>query len=230
MSENEVEEHIRKTISDRVKERLNERLSGMSIENRAAARGLLRLQQQGRLDEYLEGLFSGNTNEELESELESQNAEYSVYYLIDRDVLNGIGHAAMLMGSESEGWHYFSFGKGTTGENGETTWQDWVTPNGNMEVDFFTTLNEAKEQNQRYEDFLMWNVAGKHSVRSAFAQATAHLKSNYNVFGGNCDDIAINIIKSAGIELDDNWFPRNTYSNNKNDIDEFGTWNSSPLN
>lgn len=226
LSEQEIEEHIQQTIADRVAARLTERLSTMTIEERANARGLLRLHQQGRLEEYLSGLLSGNTNEELEAELETQGEEYSVYYLIDNDVLDGAGHAALLIGSEHEGWSYFSFGFGDSSQGIGR----FVTSNGNMEIDYFTSLTEAKNHTDRYDEFLRWDINDVTSIRAAFKEASSNIKKNYWGIGRNCDDIASDIIRAAGIQLDDNWFPSNTYSNNDEEADEIGTWNLSPLN
>ena len=222
-SDQSVEVLVQKTIADRVVERLSERLKTMSLEERAQARGLLRLQQQGRLDEYFASLFSGKGNAELDSELEVNNGGYEIYYLVDNQSVNGAGHAAMIMGSEEEGWHYFAFGKGATGENGATTWQDWVTTNGNMDARYFPTLNEAKIELNRYSHSIKWNVDVSHA-RDAFKTATGfmssmgrishgNVKEIYFPVGHNCDDIAVAIIESAGVELDDKLRSNMSYLN-----------------
>jgi hypothetical protein len=87
LSEQEVEEHIQNTIADRVTARLNERLSNMTIQERAEARGLIRLQQQGRLNEYLEEILmnkeNGTTEESTnETNINAENVTFS--FLVSR--------------------------------------------------------------------------------------------------------------------------------------------------
>ncbi len=50
------------------------------------------------------------------------------------------------------------------------------------------------------------------------------MSDNYNLFQNNCDDVASDIIRSAGIELDDVWIPKNTFDNNTDKGDDFGIW------
>jgi len=211
-------EAIENTIQERVAARLNERLQSMTMEERANARGLLRLQEDGKLEEYLASLFSGKTSEAADAAMESSEG-YSVYYLIDTEAVLGAGHAAMIMGSESEGWYYFSFGFGATEGVGKL-----LTTNGNMDVDFFPTLKEAQITLDRYDSFLRWNVSDASSIRSAFKEASSHLISNYDVFTQNCDDIASKIIRASGVQLQDEWEPTDTLNNHWGEADEIGNW------
>ena len=82
-----VEVLVQKTIADRVVERLGERLKTMSLEERAHARGLLRLQQQGRLDEYFASLFSGKGNASIDK---SMILEISA--MLGIDAVTGLSH------------------------------------------------------------------------------------------------------------------------------------------
>ena len=50
-----------------------------------------------------------------------------VVYLYDAQPLSGVGHAAVLIGSEGKGWRYFSFSTGASG------WS-WAGDLGNLEV------------------------------------------------------------------------------------------------
>jgi len=93
-----------------------------------------------------------------------------------------------------------------------------------MEFDYFPTLTEAMESTNRYDRYLRWNVPQVSSIRSAFRQASSHLSTNFNLFKENCDDIASNIIRSAGIELNDAWIPVNTFNENLEECDEVGDW------
>jgi len=63
-SETAFEEGIFQTIQDRVNARLAERLSAMTITERAEARGLLRRKEDGTLDEYFRKIFTNNITEE----------------------------------------------------------------------------------------------------------------------------------------------------------------------
>jgi len=216
----ETERIVENAIKERVKERLNERLQSMTIEERANTRGLLRLQEDGRLDEYLVALLSGSNVAEA-NETDVASNQYSIYYLIDTEAVLGAGHAAMIMGSENEGWYFFSFGVGTSDQGRISR---FLTSNGNMEFDYFPTLTEAMESTNRYDRYLRWNVPQVSSIRSAFRQASSHLSTNFNLFKENCDDIASNIIRSAGIELNDAWIPVNTFNENLEECDEVGDW------
>ena len=53
LSETAIEEGVYQSIQDRVAARLEERLASMTIQERAEARGLIRLKEEGKLDEYL---------------------------------------------------------------------------------------------------------------------------------------------------------------------------------
>jgi hypothetical protein len=213
-------EAAQNAIVEHVAARLNERLQSMTVEERAKARGLLRLQRDGRLGDYLENLFSGNNGETVDVEMKSAD-EYSIFYLIDHDFLRTVnaGHAAMIMGSDSEGWYYFSFGIGTTDKNA-------FTADGNLDVDYFSSLAEARssERLARYDNYLRWNLEGASAVRAAFREATDHLSANYNIFTQNCDDIASEIIRASGVDLDDVWKPSHTFDKNRDDADESGQW------
>jgi hypothetical protein len=212
VAEAEAKETMQKAIRERVTARLNERLQSMTMEERANARGLLRLQEDGKLDEYFASLFSeenGTLNVEPD-----ENAQYSIYYLLDSEAVGGAGHAAMIMGSETEGWYYFSFG------SSDTT----LTANGNLDVDFFPTLIDAQKNLDRYGYFLRWDVKDSSSIRSAFKEATSHMNDKYNVFWRNCDDIASDIIRAAGVKLDDRWVPNYTYLQEEESDVKTGSW------
>ena len=216
----EAREALRDSIKEHVKTRLNERLQSMTMEERANARGLLRLQAEGKLDEYFASLFSDSTSDVTNAELSGEGG-YSVFYLIDADVkiVYQVGHAAMLMGSETEGWYYFSFGVGDAEGRGK-----FLTASGNMDVDFFPTLREAQIALGRYGYYLRWDVKDASSIRSAFKEANSHLVSNYSVFTQNCDDIASEIIQAAGITLDDKWIPNLTYLYERDSADDTNSW------
>ena len=94
-----------------------------------------------------------------------------------------------------------------------------------LEVDFFETLNEAKQMTQRYTHSVRWD-SDKNSIRSAFRVASSHLESNYNFFTENCDDIAVDIIRSVGIELDDALRPNMSYLNFYEAGYETNSWKS----
>ena len=211
---------VQNAIQERVTARLNERLDSMTVEERAEARGLLRLKEDGKLDEYFAALFNGENSEAVEAEL-GDGSGYRIYYLLDTDVLGGIGHAAMIMGSDSEGWYYFSFGMGTVDQGNDR----FFTSDGNMDVEFYSTLEEARSSKKlnRYEYFLSWGVSDVSSIRSAFKEASKHLSTEYRVFE-NCDDIASYIIRAAGVQLDDSWIPAITLQNNIYDADDCGEW------
>ncbi|MDD5026098.1 MAG: LamG domain-containing protein [Candidatus Peribacteraceae bacterium] len=214
-------ETVQNAIKERVTARLNERLQSMTPEERANARGLLRLQEDGRLDEYFISLFSGDTPSEVVNAEVGEEGQYSVYYLLDSNVLAGAGHAAMIMGSDAEGWYYFSFGVGATDQGSGR----YFTASGNMDVNYYSSLNEAHTALSRYGYFLHWDVADASSIRSAFKEASGHLVTNYNFFAENCDDIASKIIRAAGIELDDRWMPVYTYLDEMDFADGIGMWN-----
>ncbi|MDD2778343.1 MAG: hypothetical protein PHI16_05610, partial [Methanocellales archaeon] len=207
------QETVRNTIQERVAARLNERLESMTMEERATARGLLRLQADGKLDEYFASLFSGQASQAVDAELNGAGG-YSVYYLLDTDVLVGAGHAAMIMGSDSEGWYYFSFGYGS----------NVLTANGNMDAEYFITLKEAQKTLDRYGSYLRWNVQNSSSIRSAFREASSHLTDNYSLSSHNCDDVAVKIIRASGVQLQDEWKPTNTFNYYWGEADEIGNW------
>ena len=222
--ESNTNEIVQNAIKDRVTGRLNERLDAMTPEERAEAEGLLKLKEEGRLDEYFASLFAGENSEAVETELGSAG-EYQIFYLVNVDSVSvfGAGHGAVIMGSDSEGWYYFSFGLGYN----QGPIERWFTSNGNMDVDYFVTLEQARKSEKLtyYDSYLSWDVPHSSAIRSAFAQASDHLRTNYHFFQQNCDDIATNIIRSAGIEIYDVLRPNDTLDNNREFADDYGNWN-----
>ena len=95
-----------------------------------------------------------------------------------------------------------------------------------MDVEYFSTLSEARASTklQRYDTFLRWSVDGTPAIRQAFREASGHLQNLYLVASQNCDDIASEIIRAAGIQFDDAWRPVYSLENNGNDVDEIGNW------
>ncbi len=202
---NERTEIIKQKISNRVQLRLDARLAEMTLAERSNARGLLRMQRDGIFDEYLENLFAPGNQITSNSEAILENISgYKVIYLLDSDAVMGNGHAAMIMGSDAEGWYYFSFGSG----------KNIFTSADNMDVDFYLTLNDAKndEKTNRYEYSVSWDI-NRESMRSAFKEASSKTSLSYNLLTQNCDDIAIAIIEASGVELDDKIRPNMTYLN-----------------
>lgn len=144
----------------------------------------------------------------------------SVIYLYDGDVLWGQGHAAVLLGSDAEGWYYFSFGVGLTQGNLRTT-------HGNMDTAFFATLSDARSSLTlaRYDRYLQWNVENDAAIRAAFGKATEYQRdTNYWFLGRNCDDVAVEIIRAAGISVDEGVAPVTTVGRNASSADYSGNW------
>ena len=126
-SEQSVEEHIQQTIADRVAARLSERLASMSIEERAEARGLLRLHQEGMLNNYFKSIFANGISDEAikkvesDSGIDSENLTFS--FLVSRplQINDAYSHNFIVVGARYRGdplATIYSFGNNDEGNVG----------------------------------------------------------------------------------------------------------------
>ena len=146
-------------------------------------------------------------------------SDYSIFYLLDDNALqpfSSAGHAATLVGSDSEGWYYYSFGYGKTG----------LYPQDNMNMSFFRTLAEAKSSPilNRYDRYLQWQLEDVKELRSATRKASSLIGTWYWIAGWNCDDAAVTIIRAAGVNIPDDWKPVNTFHDAQDSGNDNGSW------
>jgi hypothetical protein len=130
---------------------------------------------------------------------------HMIVYLFDQEALGGVGHAALLIGSEGfDGvppeWHYYSLSTGSSS----------LTGMDNLEIDFFTSIHVAAPSLSRYDHFAAWAIT---SDQAATAIATSRSFANdwYWLAGNNCDDLAIAAISATGINVSDYWVPRSGF-------------------
>lgn len=134
---------------------------------------------------------------------QAASEEYSVFYLLDENSMRGLGHAAVLMGSDREGWYYFSYGANS--RDTPLSWgRELSSTADNLDAFYFETLAEAKAETKRlgtgYSDFLRWEVE-REDVRAAFKMASSLRGTRYKPVSWNCDDAARAVLSAAGIDM-----------------------------
>jgi RHS repeat-associated protein len=140
-----------------------------------------------------------------------------VAYLLDADAFGRNGHAALLVGDDQKGWLYFSFGAGRCQMN----------PFGgnldNLDVQRFRTFAEARSSAKlaTFDRYLRWHTLPEND-QEAVKTARGYFNSAYNLFTCNCDDMVIDSIRSADIEVLDRWRPVDTFNVNRHSAHESG--------
>ena len=147
-----------------------------------------------------------------------------VVYLLDPNAVAGAGHAALLVGNDTNGWQYFSFGPGKCcmnpygGNNAD-----------NLDAKSFKSLSAAQSNPtlNRYKNYIQWNT--DHTADKAAINAVKpYFDKGYNLFSRNCDDVAVVGIKGAGVSIKDDWKPVNTYKDNKDKGNASGDFHPAP--
>jgi len=212
-SEQQVEEHIQSTIADRVAARLNERLASMSLEERAEARGLLRLQKDGKLEEYLKKILANResnitTIQSEEGGIDVENVTFS--FLVSRPLYAPpanlvASHMFIVTNAKYLGdpnAEVISFGKNSEGNVGRlydaTNQSDigaWrllekgFNPDGNAQVEF-RLIPATTEMVKVLADSVIendpYNILGPNS--NSAAQAIANAASNATLIPPGLDN------------------------------------------
>jgi RHS repeat-associated protein len=125
-----------------------------------------------------------------------------VAYLIDWDVIGGAGHGAAAVGNDGTGWTYYSFGPGS----------DFTDASDNLDIKQYDSYQALLKENSRYNSNIRYPTS-READCAAHAEAMSNVGRKYNLFRKNCDDIAVAILKAAGIKAPDYWMPSNTFSN-----------------
>ncbi len=208
-SEQVAEEYIQSTIADRVAERLNTRLASMSIEERAEARGLLRLHQQGRLDEYLQNALENRENNvtsaetEDESGVDSENVTFA--FLVSRPLqhIDGASHNFIVVNAKYRGdpnATVYSYGQNDNGLLGSVDHQ--TTNSGSAttyqaDIDAWLSLAGPFDQNNPVQLQL---IPASSDVVSALAQSLVE-NQDYSmmagIFGANSNSAAQAVANAA---------------------------------
>jgi len=123
-------------------------------------------------------------------------------YLCDSDAVLGQGHAAVIVGSDRSGWTYYSFGSGTR-----------LGASDNYDVRNYRTLQEARANNSRY-DLSIYYRTSEEATRAARREGNSRFGESYWLAGRNCDDVASDIIRAAGVNFRDAWRPIQSYRQN----------------
>ena len=141
-----------------------------------------------------------------------------VIYILDPSAVGGAGHAAILIGNDKGGWHYFSFGPGKC----------MMNPYGgnredNLDYKGFNSLEDARKDSglSRYKEYEKWSTDGS-ADKKAIDAVKQYFQKGYSICGQNCDDVAAKGIKAAGVNFDDKWKPVNSYDSNKGGANESG--------
>ena len=143
---------------------------------------------------------------------------HDVVYLLDPSV-SFHGHAAILIGNDQNGWHYFSFGMG------ECWFNPWAASRDNLEYIGFKSFDSARRDARlaRYENYARWHT-DRAADQKAINKMREYFNKGYFVCGNNCDDAAANAIRAAGVDFDDRFLPTTSFERNRGRADESGTF------
>jgi RHS repeat-associated protein len=125
-----------------------------------------------------------------------------VAYLLDSAALARAGHGAAAVGDENNGWTYYSFGPG----------RNMFDTSDNLDVKHYRVFADLLDANRRYDGYVRYRTTPS-ADRAAHAEALSNIGKRYNLFGQNCDDIAADILRAAGISMHDHWRPVDTFNN-----------------
>ncbi len=124
----------------------------------------------------------------------------SLIVLLARDHVGNLGHAAVLIGNEKDGWDYYSK-NGTTGSSGASGESD-VNPRVNIHYDNlnqFANLNDNLDPDGSsvYTNGYLIATTSEQDKKMEVA-AQKQVSSNYAVVGASCIDVASDALKSIG--------------------------------
>jgi len=106
-------------------------------------------------------------------------------------VIGTVGHPAVLIGNDKDGWRYFSFHAG-----------DPNTTDDNLQQKFFKTLDDAKLDAalQSYADFIRYKTT-KSQDDNGITEAESWDKKGYDLATRNCALLAHWVMKQAGVRI-----------------------------
>jgi hypothetical protein len=127
-----------------------------------------------------------------------------------------VGHPGILIGSDTKGWHYFSFHGG----------ESLISINGaidNLEATTFNTLKEAFESGdlKDYDEFAYWK-RGDGQIKNAYDTAIGWYNKGYYLTGYNCEDMVGAAAIAAGINWTDKFWPTDSWKINQPKADICG--------
>ena len=126
----------------------------------------------------------------------------------------GAGHAATLVGNDTTGYHFYSFGPGTS----------LRTNTDNMTQRSYSTHEAAmKDLSKQYEKTLSYKTDSKADA-AANAEAQKHLSEDYKPVANNCGNVAAKIVGAAvpSFKAPTTFRPKDTYDANKKAADYSG--------
>jgi hypothetical protein len=99
----------------------------------------------------------------------------------------------------------------------------------NLDTKSFNSFSAARQDAglARYKKYARWNT-DKAADRKALDAMKKYFDKSYNICTRNCDDVAADAIKAAGVSFNDKWKPVNAYDANKGNADEFGDFPEQP--
>lgn len=117
------------------------------------------------------------------------------YFLLDKNALMGLGHAALLVGSDEQGWHYFSFSPGHA----------FRDRRDNLEHATFPTFAAASADPRlkRYDDYLLWSADIGWVGELVADIEGAWASSRYDALRRNCFHMVAFALGAAGMSVDD---------------------------
>jgi hypothetical protein len=144
--------------------------------------------------------------------------ELTGYFLLDEQAVAGFGHAVLLIGSDAEGWDYYSFAPHPR-TNGHPD---------NLEHRHFSSLPEAREASAltRYHKYLSWTT----SDAEAASRVRTRIESRwagaaYDPLRHNCFHMVADVLTSAGFTVDGGFVtPVAAFDANLPGANDHGDW------
>ena len=117
-----------------------------------------------------------------------------VVYLFDGDAATGYGHAAVLVGNDENGWHYFS-------KDGR---DDKKSVNVHRRYGSIREFGASSESNRYQEAFR--RSTGEEIDRRMIAFGESNFNSEYGLFTNNCGDLVNDILQSGDLQPEGDTF------------------------
>ena len=129
----------------------------------------------------------------------------SVIVLLDKEGANGLGHSAVLIGNEKDGWYYYSKDgtEGTAGLHGRTSKKVVGVFFRSLEAFDESKYNEDDEGGQRYDKAFLLPSSHKQDRKMKKA-AAKEAKEHYNVLVNSCLALVTAALEAAGFDTG-NW-------------------------
>ena len=115
------------------------------------------------------------------------------------EAVGGLGHAAVIIGNESEGYKYYSCG---SGNNQTTEYSQNSFSNYSSALNALQETRKNKGENASYDDGLQ-AITSSADDKKAFAWAFSHRNDNYNPLPtatqNQCMTFAMGVLDAGGV-------------------------------